>query len=49
VDTATFEIVIRGRLTGPVATLLDGFRVVRVEGDPTVSHHRAEYVEFGAR
>jgi hypothetical protein len=35
VDTATFEIVIKGRLSDPVLALIDGFSVVRVEAGET--------------
>lgn len=31
VSDATFEIVIKGTLSAPVAALIDGFRVCRVE------------------
>jgi hypothetical protein len=35
VDTATFEIVIKGWLSAPVVALMDGFRVDRVEDGET--------------
>lgn len=35
VASEPYEIVIKGRLSDPVAELIEGFRVVKVEGDET--------------